>query len=71
MSKSGSDHFSDLKEEASEVSSPEERDVSPPEGGLSDVSIPEVIQSAEPEELILEENFLGDFKLSARICIAR
>jgi hypothetical protein len=45
MSESGSDHFLDLEEEASKVSSPEEREVSPPEGGLSDVSIPEVIQS--------------------------
>jgi hypothetical protein len=59
MSKSGSDHFSDLEEE---VSSPEQREVSPPEGGLSDVSIPEVIQSPDPEEFLPEENLLGDFE---------
>jgi hypothetical protein len=62
MSESGSDHFSDLEEEVSEVSSPEEREVSPPEGGLFDESIPEVIQSAEPEELLSQDNFLGDFE---------
>jgi hypothetical protein len=50
------------------VSSPEEREVSPPEGGLSDVSIPEVIRSAEPEELLLQENFLGDFERAYLHC---
>jgi hypothetical protein len=59
MSESGSDHFSDLEEEGS---SPEQREVLPPEGGLSDVSIPEVIQSPDPEEFLPEENFLGDFE---------
>jgi hypothetical protein len=44
------------------VSSPEQREVSPPEGGLSNVSIPEVIQSPDPEEFLPEENFLGDFE---------
>jgi hypothetical protein len=62
MSKSGSDHFSDLEEEASEESSPAERGVLPKERGLSDVSVPEVIQGAKPEELLLEKNLLGDFE---------
>jgi hypothetical protein len=44
------------------VSSPQKRGVSSAEGGLSDVSIPELIQSPEPEEFLPEQNFLGDFK---------
>jgi hypothetical protein len=44
------------------VSSPHQRGVSPAEGGLSDVSIPELIQSPDPEEFLPEENFLGDFE---------
>jgi hypothetical protein len=68
MSESASDHFLDLEEEASKVSSTEEREVSPPEGGLSDVSIPEVIQSAELEELLSQENFPGDFERAYLHC---
>jgi hypothetical protein len=59
MSESGLDHFLDLKEE---VSSPQQRGVLRPEGGLSDVSIPELIQSPDLEEFLPEENFLGDFE---------
>jgi hypothetical protein len=44
------------------VSSPQQRGVSPAEGGPSDVSIPELIQSPDPEEFLQEENFLGDFE---------
>jgi hypothetical protein len=62
MSESGSDHFSDLEEEASEVSSQAKREVSPGERGLSSTSVPEVIQGAELEKLLLEENFLRNFE---------
>jgi hypothetical protein len=44
------------------VSSPQKRGVSSAEGGLSDVSIPELIQSIEPEEFLPEQNFLGEFE---------
>jgi hypothetical protein len=62
LSESGSDHFSDLEEEASEVLSQAKREASPGERGLLDISVPEVMQGAEPEELLSEESFLGDFE---------
>jgi hypothetical protein len=62
MSESGSDHFSDLEEVASEVSSQAKREASPGERGLLGISVPEDIQGAETEELLSEENFLGDFE---------
>jgi hypothetical protein len=65
MSKSGSDHFSDLEKE---VSSSQQRGVSPPEGGLSNVSIPDLIQSSDPEKFLPEENFLGDFERAYLVC---
>jgi hypothetical protein len=48
MSESGSDHFSDLEEEVSEVSSPEEREVSPPEGRRKYLVVPVISRAVPP-----------------------